>query len=232
LRVRLGVTQVDLAKALRIGQPSLSHIESRGDVEAKTLLAYVEALGGKLAIDAVFARLGHVPLLRSDALPAKIEELAQQPLLPGLGDAPTTARDVVLSIKPKYVSQILAGTKTVEMRRRFTPEPGVWALIYSTTPDRALAGVAMIEDVQKLALSTLWRKHREAAGITKRDFDDYFSGVGSGYAISLASPRAFSNPVPLDELRSRFGFEPPQSYQYASPKLSLLIDDWRPQATH
>jgi hypothetical protein len=45
-------------------------------------------------------------------------------------------KDVVFSIRPPHVENILAGTKTVELRRRFsrTVKVGTRALIYSTTP--------------------------------------------------------------------------------------------------
>ena len=184
LRIRLGVTQVDLARALGIGQPSLSHIEARGDVETKTRSGLRGGSWWKACHRRRLLADRTNAVLRSQTLTINGDEDGHQPLLPGFGEVPTTARDVVLSIKPKYVTQILAGTKTVEMRRRFAVDPGVWALIYSTTPDRVLAGIARIADVQKLAISTLWRKHREAAGITKHDFDQYFSGVETGYAIS------------------------------------------------
>ncbi|NLT56821.1 MAG: XRE family transcriptional regulator [Actinomycetales bacterium] len=56
LRKRQRITQVDLAKAMGVGQPRVSKIE-RGDpsrAEVATLRAYVEALGGELEISATF----------------------------------------------------------------------------------------------------------------------------------------------------------------------------------
>jgi predicted transcriptional regulator len=136
-----------------------------------------------------------------------------------------------LSIKPIYVRQIFAGTKTIEVRRRFPLHAvGARALIYSTTPDRVLAGSALIERVEELRPSTLWRRHRLSAGIAKRDFDEYLAGSESGFAIQLANALPLIRPFPLEELRSRFGFAPPQSYQYATRLLSGLVDGERAEA--
>lgn len=53
LREAMGVTQVQLAKALGITQSEVSGIEKREDHKLSTLRRYVEALGGKLEIVAV-----------------------------------------------------------------------------------------------------------------------------------------------------------------------------------
>lgn len=45
-----GMTQVELAQALGIKQPTLSRIESQDDMQVSTLQRIVEALGGQLDI--------------------------------------------------------------------------------------------------------------------------------------------------------------------------------------
>lgn len=45
-----GMTQVELARALGIKQPTLSRLEGRGDMQVSTLKRVVEALGGQLDI--------------------------------------------------------------------------------------------------------------------------------------------------------------------------------------
>jgi transcriptional regulator with XRE-family HTH domain len=54
LRQGRGVTQVHLAAALGRSQGQVSDIERRQDLFLSTLRAYVEALGGKLEVAAVF----------------------------------------------------------------------------------------------------------------------------------------------------------------------------------
>jgi DNA-binding XRE family transcriptional regulator len=50
LRRLAGKTQVDLAKSMRVKQPTLSRLESQDDMQISTLQRIVEALGGDLEI--------------------------------------------------------------------------------------------------------------------------------------------------------------------------------------
>ena len=235
LRHLQNITQVSLAKELRIGQTALSHMESRDDILLSTLSGYVEALGGQLHVAVTFADTEAISLvgdsrwqLRAEGdLDAEGADDDQLPLPNVLGPEqfrPAT-RDVVFSIRPVHAEKILDGSKTVELRRRFTNgvKPGTLALIYSTSPTSALTGSARIQDVQRLAVPDLWKKHRFGACLQKSDFEDYFSGLKRGYAIVLTSVRPLARPVGLPELRERFGFEPPQSYQYIRPDLRALV---------
>jgi transcriptional regulator with XRE-family HTH domain len=54
VRQRRGLTQKQLADALRIKQPSLSKLESQSDMQLSTLKKIVEALGGRLVVTARF----------------------------------------------------------------------------------------------------------------------------------------------------------------------------------
>jgi DNA-binding XRE family transcriptional regulator len=54
LRASRDVTQQVLAEALDVTQPNVSRIEHEDDVFLSTLRSYVEALGGRLEVRAVF----------------------------------------------------------------------------------------------------------------------------------------------------------------------------------
>jgi len=56
LRRRLGYSQVELAKRMKIQQASISKLERRPDALLSTLRAYLEAMGGELEIQARFRR--------------------------------------------------------------------------------------------------------------------------------------------------------------------------------
>lgn len=47
-------TQVELAEALGVAQPSVSRVEHTEDLQLSTLRSYIEALGGRVEITAVF----------------------------------------------------------------------------------------------------------------------------------------------------------------------------------
>jgi len=54
LRRARHITQEELAAALGVRQPSVSRLEHGDDAKLSTLRAYVEALGGRLELVAVF----------------------------------------------------------------------------------------------------------------------------------------------------------------------------------
>jgi transcriptional regulator with XRE-family HTH domain len=56
LRQLRDVTQVELAKAMKIEQTNLSQLERREDWKVSSLRSYVEALGGRLEVWAVVGR--------------------------------------------------------------------------------------------------------------------------------------------------------------------------------
>lgn len=149
-------------------------------------------------------------------------------------DMPSHTRDVLVSVQPKYVSKILAGAKTVELRRRF-PESaatGALALIYSSSPVRAVVGYARIREVLRLPISKIWKEHGTAACVSKKEFDEYFQGLKFGFAIFLERIKLLSPQVAATDLEQQFGIVPPQSYRYLQKDCISLLSDGRLQASN
>ena len=216
-----GLTQKDVAARLGIGQPRISRVEKGCDLHLSTLRSYAEALGLGLRVDVVAPPRSCVGQAMRELFELPADE-GEQLVFPLLRDERfRTQRDVVLSIKPTYSEAIMAGRKTVELRRRFPVgvPGGTIAFIYSTSPVKALVGTAEIAFVQRGETSRIWRDHHERACIDQSSFDRYFDGQDEGFAIHLERPRAFARPLPLAELRESFDFEPPQSFLYARPPL-------------
>lgn len=140
-------------------------------------------------------------------------------------------RDVLVSIRPEYASQIMNGKKTVELRRKFpvAASTGATILIYSSSPVRAIVGHAQIKQVIKLPLDDLWKIHGSSACIRKEAFDKYFLGLKDGFAILLGSVRTLRRQPKYQELRDQFGFTPPQSFRYIDEDLNSLLFDERTQ---
>jgi predicted transcriptional regulator len=133
--------------------------------------------------------------------------------------------DFVLSIKPEYATKIIAGEKTVELRRRFPPGTvtGALAYVYATVPIQAVIGWATIADVRSMAVPQIWAEFERAACIGPDDFWQYFGNLKNGYVLVLERPRALAHPVKLSELRASLNFVPPQSYCYADESFRRLI---------
>jgi predicted transcriptional regulator/DNA-binding XRE family transcriptional regulator len=227
LRELIGLTQTDVAKRLEVGQAAVSKIENRGDVQISSLKKYVEALGATLRIDAAFDAASQKVVRLEGAFDFDLSP-DDQLVFPIFGDEIfRPQRDVVLSVRPRYSDKIFEGKKTVELRRRFpvSAPRGTIAYIYSTSPVRAMVGSTEIENVIKLPVPEIWKKFGKMAQITRADFDGYFAGVKEGFALKISNARPFSRPVNLMELRDRFGFEPPQSFLYATPVLRTALQD-------
>ena len=125
-------------------------------------------------------------------------------------------RMIVLSLKPRFAEAILAGTKTVELRRTgpriVVPTRG---LIYATSPVRALVGTCIVTAVQSDRLAVLWRAFGSSIGLSHREFLQYFEGLDTGAALTLTAAEPFGQQIPLAELRAEpRGFRPPQNFTY------------------
>lgn len=227
LRELAGVTQIELAERLEVGQAAISKIENRGDVQISSLQKYVHALGATLRIEATFSAKAIAELSLASAFDADLQD-DDQLAFPIFGDELFRAqRDVVLSIRPNYSTKIMQGIKTVELRRRFpvSAPRGTVAYIYSTSPVQAMVGSAEIAEVVKLPVADIWKKFNKMAQIERSSFNEYFAGVKQGFALRFTNVRPFNRPIDLTELRKRFAFEPPQSFLYATPLLRTALQD-------
>ena len=228
MRLLAGLTQEQVAMCMDVQQAAISKIEKDGEIYLSTLRRYVEALGASLRLNGQFPTDAPLSLrLREDAFDVE-QWHDDQLILPFLEDEMfKPQRDVVLSIKPLYSEKILAGQKTVELRRRFpaSAPSGTLAYIYSTSPVKAMVGTALIRDVLKLPVKRIWTEFESAAFIERPHFDKYFDGLDHGFALVFDNVEALPRPLPLSELREKFGFEPPQSFLYAKRDLRKAIQD-------
>lgn len=138
------------------------------------------------------------------------------PEMPGLDPD----RMVVLSLRPRFAEAILAGVKTVELRRT---EPKIVvptrALMYAASPVRALLGTCVITSVRCTDLAALWREHGSDAALSYEEFQQYFEGVDVGTALTLTAPQPFRRRVPLQDMQAKpESFRPPQSFAYVDTK--------------
>ena len=129
-------------------------------------------------------------------------------------------RMILLSLKPRFAKAILAGIKTVELRRTEPKiETPTLALLYAASPMRSLIGTCIITSVRSSDLVDLWCEHGREASLSYHEFQQYFEGVDKGTALALTEPQAFNRQVTLQDLRAkREGFRPPQSFAYVDTK--------------
>lgn len=122
--------------------------------------------------------------------------------------------NVLLSIKPRYVEQIMNRVKRYEFRKAIFKEDYTNAkiYIYSSSPVQRIIGYFTIEKIIEDHPERLWMKCKNASGIEENDFFNYFQNRHKGYAIKISDLVLFDEPInPKNIIQN---FVPPQSYKY------------------
>lgn len=125
---------------------------------------------------------------------------------------------LLLSIHPRHAEKIFNGEKQVELRRvRPRVNTGDLVLVYVSTPVKALMGAFEVASVLEESPNKLWHAVRHEAGLSKKEFFDYYSGASLGFGIRLKRAWSLPAPIELTSLRKSWSkFRPPQSYRYLS----------------
>lgn len=134
--------------------------------------------------------------------------------------------NVLLSLKPDYAAQIVAGEKQYEFRKSIFKDPhevGV-IYIYVTSPVKQIIGYFSFENVVESTPVNLWRMFKQKSGVESREkFMTYFSGHERGYAIKIKDVYEF--PTPIDPWNQLAEFNPPVSFKYIDGELETMIKE-------
>jgi predicted transcriptional regulator len=127
---------------------------------------------------------------------------------------------LLISIRPRFAEMIFTGTKTVELRR-VRPRIGKddMVFVYVSSPVMALEGAFEVDEIVSGSPNSIWRRFGSVTGLSKQEFDAYFEGKKTGFAIKIRRYWRLASPVSLANLKTqRIGFHPPQGYQYISER--------------
>lgn len=117
--------------------------------------------------------------------------------------------NAILSIKPEFVEEIVAGRKRYEFRKTVFKQRVEKVYVYASTPISKVIGEFHPEDVVKGAPAEVWEETREYSGITKKFFDAYYQGRNTAYAIVIQDFVKYDREKNLPK-----GIHAPQSYCY------------------
>ena len=138
-------------------------------------------------------------------------------------DSSVQDRALLISIQPRFAEAILDGTKTLELRRTApTLLPSAIAIIYASSPRKALVGSATILTTLQSSPSALWSDYRESTGVSHDEYEEYFAGRSQAFGLRLAEVERAQRPVELEALRTH-GLEPPQSWRYLSSRQAMTL---------
>ena len=113
---------------------------------------------------------------------------------------------IYVSINPKPASKIVQGIKNYEFRNYIPKKSFKFLYVYVTAPQSQLKYVMEIGNIVK------YPEKLESKGDGNLDFN---RGKKSKYAYLIIKVHELINPIPLKELKRRFGFVPPQAFSYA-----------------
>ena len=120
---------------------------------------------------------------------------------------------VLLSIKPKYVKEILSGAKQYEFRKQiFKNAFTKTVFIYSSSPQKKIVACFRVGKIVEGHPDYLWEHFWDVSGLSEQEFFDYFSDRDTGYAIRIDELVEFPKPVDPHILIERF--VAPQSFCY------------------
>src|SRR6185436_15610253 len=93
---------------------------------------------------------------------------------------------LVLSIAPEYANKIVLGTKSVELRRRFSKRwIGCRTVVYATSPEKRLVGEARIANVVNGDPDQIWYTFAQELGCSRLEFDSYVGSSVEVFALIL-----------------------------------------------
>jgi len=118
---------------------------------------------------------------------------------------------MLLSINPEHVANILSGKKKYEFRKVRCRDDINSIIIYATSPVMRVVAEVEVIDIIEDAPQTVWSKTFKYAGISKTFFNQYYKGREKAVAYELGEVQVYSEPRPLAELGIRHA---PQSFIY------------------
>jgi len=122
---------------------------------------------------------------------------------------------IYLSIKPEHTQRIESGIKSYEFRKYYPKKPVQKIYVYESTPTSALKYIIDIGEVIQ------YPKKITKIGYGNEDFNNGLKV--SKYAYEIKKLYKLIQPIPLNILKEKFDFMPPQGYAYGE-KYPLLTE--------
>ena len=125
--------------------------------------------------------------------------------------------NVILSIKPKFVEEIIAGRKRFEFRKKSFKQDVNTVFVYASSPICRIVGEFKLGAVLEGTPEQVWSMTANHSGITKRFYDQYFSCHEVSYALEIKSFKRYKTPInPYQAIKD---FHAPQSFCYTDEQV-------------
>jgi predicted transcriptional regulator len=131
-----------------------------------------------------------------------------------------TGRQALMSIRPEFAEQILAGTKRIEFRKRPLANDVTGVIVYATAPTKAIVGAFRVAGQDTRPPRDLWSEYSDVAGIAREPYLRYYAGRGLATGILVGDVYVAPAPLALSYAGVR---RAPQSFQYLTPAVGLRL---------
>lgn len=121
--------------------------------------------------------------------------------------------DALISVREPYISRILEGTKTIEVRTQPITKIDRGSTIFFAQPGThgLIVGSAICSGVDIVTPSFAWEHYQKQMQIDKADFNTYTKGRDTIFLLFLILPHRYKTPIHINY----FGMKRiPQSYCY------------------
>lgn len=118
---------------------------------------------------------------------------------------------MLLSINPKHVENIINGTKQFEFRKVRCKADVNRIIIYATAPQKKVVAEAEIKEIIEDEINEVWKQTKEYSGITYNFFRSYYKGKKKAVAYRLCNVKTYERPKNLSEFGINYA---PQSFIY------------------
>lgn len=122
--------------------------------------------------------------------------------------------NLLLSIKPENFNLINNGKKIFEYRKSIFKEKIDYVFLYVTYPEKKVKAYFKFSRILSGSPSEIWRQTKDYAGVTEKQFFDYFSGHQIAYAIAINELVSLEQPLTLMDFCGRKNS--PQNFYYLS----------------
>ncbi|MBQ0030416.1 MAG: hypothetical protein KBT32_08270 [Bacteroidales bacterium] len=120
--------------------------------------------------------------------------------------------DAILSIKPQFVDEIVAGRKKYEFRKKGFKEQVNKIYVYASSPVCKIIGEFLLGNILEGDPDRIWALTSAKAGISREYFDEYYEQKKVAYALEITSFVTYKDPINPYETIAKFS--PPQSFCY------------------
>jgi predicted transcriptional regulator len=127
-----------------------------------------------------------------------------------------------MAIQAEYAQAILAGTKTVEFRKRRLAPDIRTVLIYETSPTQRVVGYFSIDETIASTPEALWERFAAVGGIRHEAFHRYYGKAATAVGLKIESAERFTTGVSLSDLTP--SPPAPQSFLYLDRQVLQQID--------